>query len=102
MDKYGLHGSLKAKKGKGDELASILVEASQLVSQTKGCLLYVVSKDSQDKDIIWVTEIWDTKADHDNSLKEPAIRSLISTAMPILGGTPEKGQELEVIGGYGI
>ena len=102
MNKYGLHGSLKAKKGKGEELALILLEASKLVAKTKGCISYVVSKDVQDQEVIWVTEIWETKADHDNSLKDPAVRSLISKAIPILGGTPESGQELEIIGGHGL
>lgn len=102
MTKYGLHGKLIAKKGKGDELANILLEASNLVSQSKGCLLYVVSKNTKDEDSIWVTEIWDSEGDHDNSLKEPAVRSLISQAMPLIGATPEKGQEFYVLGGHGL
>ncbi|HUQ84783.1 MAG TPA: antibiotic biosynthesis monooxygenase [Candidatus Limnocylindrales bacterium] len=102
MNKYGLHGKLRAKSGQGDALASILLEASKLVSTAHGCQLYIVSKDTQDKDLIWITEVWDSKEDHDNSLNVEGVRELISRAMPILDEPPEKGQELEVLGGKGL
>ncbi|MHA6248927.1 putative quinol monooxygenase [Pontibacter sp. CAU 1760] len=102
MNKYGLHGKLKAKDGNADQLADILIQASKLVSTAKGCQLYVVSRDTTDKNAVWVTEIWDSKEDHDNSLKVEGVRELISQAMPILDGMPEKGQELEILGGTGI
>jgi quinol monooxygenase YgiN len=102
MNKYGLHGKLKATEGKGDELASILLKASKLVSTAKGCHIYIVSKDMEDQDSIWITEVWDSKQDHDNSLKVEGVRELISQAMPILAGPPQKGLELEVMGGAGI
>ena len=101
-NKYGLHGKIKALAGKGDNLASILLEAANLVATAQGCRLYLVSRDSQDADAVWVTEVWDSKEDHDNSLKVEGVRELIGRAMPILDGTPEKGQELEVLGGAGL
>lgn len=99
MKKYGLHGKLKAKEGEGDTLAEILVQASKLVSHAKGCHLYMVSRDTQEKESVWVTEVWDSKADHDQSLSIEGVRELISQAIPILAGQPEKGTELEVISG---
>ena len=102
MNKYLLHGKLTAKDGSADKLASILLEAAALVSKVKGCRLYVISKDKTDINSVWVTEIWDTKEDHDNSLKGEATRALIAQAMPLLSGMPQKGQELEVLGGLGV
>lgn len=102
MKKYGLHGKLIAARGKGDALAAILLEASRLVSGAKGCRLYLVSKDARDPDCVWVTEVWDSRADHDESLKAESVRALITQAMPLLEGRPEKGSELEVIGGKGL
>ncbi|WP_461491829.1 putative quinol monooxygenase [Pontibacter sp. HJ8] len=102
MNKYGLHGKLKATKGNGDKLASILLEAAKLVATAKGCQLYIVSKSKDDEHTVWVTEVWDSKEDHDNSLKVEGVRELISQAMPILDGMPEKGLELEILGGAGI
>lgn len=102
MSKYLLQGKLTAKQGHRDELAAILVDASKLVSTAKGCKLYVVSTSSGNENDVFVTEIWDSKEDHDNSLKVEGVMELIMKAMPILDGKPEKGQELEIIGGAGI
>ena len=102
MNKYGLHGKLTATPGNGDRLAAILLEAAKLVSIAKGCRLYMVSKDRSDADAVWVTEAWDSKEDHDHSLQVAGVKELISQAMPLLSGRPEKGQELEILGGAGI
>jgi len=99
---YLLHGKMNAKAGKSDELIDILLQASKFVSTTKGCKLYVVGKDEQEKEAVYVTEIWESKEDHDLSLKIPEVRELIMRAMPILDGAPTKGQELELLGGVGI
>lgn len=102
MNKYGLHGKLTATEGNGNKLSSILLEASKLVSTANGCRLYMISKDKTDSDSVWITEVWDNKEDHDISLKVKGVKELISQAMPILKGQPEKGQELEILGGAGI
>ena len=102
MNKYGLHGKLIATAGNGEKLAEILLEASRLISNAKGCRLYFISKDKEDENAIWVTEVWDNKESHDDSLKAEGVRNLISQAMPIIRMPPQKGQELEVLGGHGI
>jgi quinol monooxygenase YgiN len=102
MTKYGLHGKLQATAGNADKLAAILIKASELVATAKGCHLYVVGKDPTDENAVWVTEIWDSKEDHDNSLQVGGVKELIAQAMPLLDGRPEKGQELEILGGAGI
>lgn len=99
MKKYGLHGKLRATPGKGDELASILSQASALMASANGCYLYMVSIDAQDVDTVWVTEVWESKEDHDNSLGIAGVSELISKAIPILEGKPGKGLELQVISG---
>lgn len=93
---------LKAKEGKADELVSILLQASESVSSAKGCHLYIVSKDSQDENTIWITEVWDTKEDHDASLQNEEVRKLISKGMPLIDGQPEGGSEFKVMGGAGL
>lgn len=101
-NKYLLHGKLTAKAGQRDQLADILIQASKLVSTAKGCVFYVIGKDEQDVNAVYVTEIWDSKEDHDNSLNIAGVGELISQAMPILDGQPSKGQELEILGGVGF
>ena len=99
---YLLHGKLTAKSGHSEALANILLEASELVSTAKGCKIYVIGKDATDENAVYVTEIWDSKEDHDNSLNVDGVRELIGKAMPILDGKPSKGQELEILGGAGV
>lgn len=101
-NKYFLHGKLTAQKGHRDELADILLEASKLVSTASGCKLYIIGKDENDANSVYVTEIWDSKEDHHNSLKVEGVKELIMRAMPILDGQPTKGQELEILGGAGL
>lgn len=102
MKKYLLHGKLKAKEGKGGILSAILLEAAATLKAAKGCDLYAIGKDHNDPDSVWVTEIWHSKEDHDNSLKVESVKIVIMKAMPILDGMPQKGQELEVMGGLGV
>lgn len=102
MNKYLLHGKLVAKQGHREELAAILIEASRLVATAKGCRLYAVGLDNNDPDSVFITEIWDSKDDHDNSLKVEGVREPIMKAMPLLDRPPTKGQEIEILGGAGI
>jgi len=97
LSKYLLQGKLTAKEGQRQALAEILIKASQLMTTAKGCRLYAVALDEKDANSVYITEIWDSRDDHDNSLKVEGVRELIMTAMPILDGQPQKGQELEII-----
>ena len=102
MSQYLLNGKLTAKPGHQEALAEILLQASQLVATAKGCRLYVIGTDKADRHSVYITEIWDSKADHDQSLNVAGVRELIAKAMPLLEGPPSKGQEQEIIGGAGI
>ena len=99
---YGLHGKLNAKEGKAQELASILLDASALMQNAKGCHLYAVSIDQNNPNEVWVTEIWESKEDHAQSLSVDGVKELIGKAIPLLDGSPQKGQELEILGGLGV
>lgn len=99
-DKYLLHGSLLAKENHGQQLSDILIKASALVSTHDACHLYVISRDDSAADRIWITEIWDSKEAHDESLSIPGVRDLIGQAMPLMDGAPSKGQALDLLGGW--
>ena len=99
---YGLNATLIAKDGKSNELSQILLEASKLMQEAEGCHLYAIGKSKTNANEILITEIWDSKEAHDNSLKIPGVRELIGQAIPILDRNPEKGQEVDILGGLGI
>lgn len=102
MSKYFLHGKFTAQSGYRDELSNILLDASRLVASAKGCNLYIIGIDPKDGNTVFVTEVWDSKEDHDNSLKVEGVGELIKRTMLILDGQPTRGQELEILGGAGI
>lgn len=94
---YGYIGSMKTKPGQREAVVQILVGAADAL-RAAGCSLYLVSVAADDKDTIWVSEVWDTKESHDASLALPAAREEIGRAMPMLTGQ-FTSQETVVVGG---
>jgi quinol monooxygenase YgiN len=95
---YGLIGKIKANSGQRDELISILIEGAD---KMPGCLSYVVAKDTADSDAIWVTEVWDEQASHQNSLSLPQVQQAITRGRPLIAGFGERFETIPV-GGYGL
>jgi quinol monooxygenase YgiN len=97
---YGYIGSMKARPGQRDEIVKILISGTDRLPEL-GCLLYVVSRSDSDDDVIWVSEVWQTKEHHDQSLQIPEVRASIATVMPMLTGE-FTSQQLTVAGGLGV
>lgn len=98
MNKYGFFGKFKAYSGQRDALVTLLLEAAKLVSTAKGYHQYIVYTEAKSEDVVCVSEIWDSKEDHDNALKIEGSMELIMKARPLIEGAPET-VELEVMGG---
>ncbi len=95
---YGLIGKINAVAGKRDELAAILLGG---ISGMPGCLSYVVAQDPTDADAIWVTEVWESQADHQASLSIPSVQQAIAKARPLMAGFGERFETVP-IGGHGL
>ncbi|HEY0674528.1 MAG TPA: putative quinol monooxygenase [Longimicrobiales bacterium] len=93
---YGLIGRMLAVEGKRAELVSILLEGT---TGMPGCLSYIIALDPGDPDALWITEVWDTQASHQASLKLPAVQAAIGKGRPLIAGFGERF-ETEPIGGY--
>lgn len=102
MPKYLLQGKLNARPGNRDALIDILLLAAERVGTLEGSLLYTISTEDADPNAVYVTEIWDSKSAHDDSLKDPQVLALIADALPLIDGRPEKGLELKLLGGAGL
>ena len=74
-------GKMNAVAGQRDALLAIFLAS---VGEMPGCRSYVVAKDPRDQHAIWITEGWDSKEDHANSLKLPVVRDPISRAKPLI------------------
>lgn len=95
---YGLIGTMIAVPGKRDELMQILIEG---VGGMPGCLSYVVAKDGTDPNALWVTEVWESAADHRASLELPQVQKAIAIGKPLIA---EFGERFETapVGGHGL
>lgn len=95
---YGLIGKIDAQPGQRDALISILVEG---VAGMPGCLSYVVARDAEDPDGIWVTEVWESQADHEASLSLPSVQAAVQKGRPLIAGFSSR-YVTEPVGGHGL
>jgi quinol monooxygenase YgiN len=95
---YGMIGRIKAQPGKRAELAAILLEGTGTMP---GCLSYVVAEEMADADTLIVTEAWDNRQSHDDSLKLPAVQAAIAKGRLLIAGF-DKIAETVPLGGVGL
>jgi quinol monooxygenase YgiN len=95
---YGLIGKANCVAGKRDEFIAILLDG---VGAMPGCLSYVVARDPQDPDALWITEVWDSKESHAASLQLPAVRAAIAKGRPLIANFGEQ-TVTEPVGGFGL
>ena len=84
---YGLIGKMNAAPGQRDAVIAILLEGT---AKMTGCLSYIVAKDTIDANAIWITEVWDTEANHKASLALPAVQAASARARPMIVGFGER------------
>jgi quinol monooxygenase YgiN len=84
---YGLIGQMIAKPGQRDALIEILLAST---GGMPGCRIYLIAADPNDANAIWITEAWDSEAEHDASLKLPQVQAAIAQARPLIEGFGER------------
>lgn len=95
---YGLISKMIAHDDKRDELISVLLDGT---AEMPGCLSYVISKDMTDENALWITEVWDSKENHQASLSLEAVKAAIATGKPLIAGFGERF-ETTPVGGHGL
>lgn len=95
---YGLIGKMRAKPGEREALIGHILESSGAMP---GCLSYVVARDPDDVDAIWVTEVWDKQESHKASLALPAVQAAIAKARPLIAGF-DSHVVTQPVGGHGL
>ena len=78
---YGLIAKLTTLPGKREDFIPILVKSS---SRMSGCFSYVVAKDADNENVLWVTEVWDSEANHAASLSLPEVKTAILRARTLV------------------
>ena len=99
MSQVARYGKMTAHEGSGEKLAGILLAAADELSGNPGCLLYLVSREQGEPDVIWVTELWRSQADLDAALEMIRGSENVTEAMSLV----RDGQmiELDLLGGKG-
>ena len=92
---YGLIGKMRAKPGQRDALIALLAAGT---ANMPGCLSYVIARDLQDPDALWITEAWDNAASHKASLALPAVRAAITRGKPLIAGFGKRFETQPVAG----
>ncbi len=95
---YGLIAKMTAQPGQRAALTAILIAGT---AGMPGCLSYVVADDAANADLIWITEVWETKEAHAASLTMPAVRDAIAKGRPLIAGMERVG-ETAPVGGSGL
>jgi quinol monooxygenase YgiN len=100
-ERFGMQVRFTAAPGQGAVFAEILLEAARGLADVPECEIYLVSRDAEDPDVVWVTESWSDQEAHTASLEDPAARALIERALPLLAAPPE-ALHLQPVGGKGL
>ncbi len=92
---YGLIAKLTLYPGKREEVIALLADSS---ANMPGCFSYILARDAGDGNILWVTEVWESKASHDASLSLRAVQAVIPKVKPLMARF-EKIAETEPVAG---
>ena len=95
---HGIIGKITATSGQRDALAEVLLEGTGAMP---GCLSYIIATDPADPDALWITEVWDSPASHQASLKLPAVQAAIARGRPLIAGFSNR-VETTPLGGFGL
>jgi quinol monooxygenase YgiN/mannose-6-phosphate isomerase-like protein (cupin superfamily) len=100
MNQVARYGTSVAHPGRGDELAQHLLAAAAELESDPGCELYLVNRQRDAPDTIWVTELWRSQADLDASVQKLAGSPAVAAVMELV----ERWEmvELELLGGKGL
>lgn len=95
---YALINKMTTKPGKRDELVPILLESGAAFNDNPHCLLYIVSKDKKDENVLWVQDVWTDSESHQEAMNQKEMQAYVKQAMPLLEGMPEQ-IDIELVGG---
>lgn len=80
---YGLIARISARSEERDALVRILAAGTEAMP---GCRSHIVATDLRDAEVIWVTEVWESKAAHSASLDLPSVQAAVARARPLIVG----------------
>lgn len=99
MEQIARHGKMTAREGKAGELAERMLAAAEELESDPGCELYLINRQADDPNVIWVTELWRSQADLDAAVERIRSSDEVAEVMELVA---EGGMvELDLLGGKG-
>jgi quinol monooxygenase YgiN len=95
---YALINKMITKPGKRDEVIKIMLESGAAFNDNQNCLLYIVSKDKKDENVLWIQDVWTDADSHQAAMSDTSMQEYVKQAMPLLTAMPEQ-TEIELVGG---
>lgn len=80
---FGQINKITTVAGKRNEVVRLVMNGSD---EMPGCHSYIVAKDAQDADVIWVSEVWDSAEMQKASMDIPDVKQSVEQAMPMIAG----------------
>jgi quinol monooxygenase YgiN/mannose-6-phosphate isomerase-like protein (cupin superfamily) len=100
MSRVGRYVKFTAKSGQGDALADRFLEVAAGLRATPGCELYLINRVPDERDVVWVTEVWSSQAELDASLETDEAKAAIPGVMALVEGVERI--DLVPMGGVGL
>jgi quinol monooxygenase YgiN len=101
VEKVARYARIVAREGRAEEAAAILLDAAEHMREVAGCELYLVNRQADVPDTLWVTELWSSRADLD-AVREH-MRSRPSQAASLMELVSDFQMiELDLLGGKGL
>jgi quinol monooxygenase YgiN len=97
--KVARYGRMTVQPGRGADAAALLLEAADELRSDDGCELYLVNRQADDPDVIWVTELWRSQADLDASIARIRGSDRVAEVMALVANA--EMVELDLLGGKG-
>jgi mannose-6-phosphate isomerase-like protein (cupin superfamily)/quinol monooxygenase YgiN len=99
MNQVARYGTSTAHPGRGEELACHLLAAAAELESDPGCELYLVNRQRDAPDTIWITELWRSQADLDAAVQKIKDSAEVAAVLKLV----ERWEmvELELLGGKG-
>ena len=85
---HGVIGKIVAQPGHRQDILTVLGRGRQ---HLPGCLSYIIAKDVDSPDVIWITEVWDSEAYWMAVRDDPALEAASRIARPRYGASAGPG-----------
>jgi quinol monooxygenase YgiN len=95
---YMLINKITAKPGQREAAINIMLEAGKAFDSNDSCLMYALSADASDENVIWAQDAWTDEQSHQAAMANPTMQESVKAAMPLLEGMPEQFQ-VDLVGG---